>query len=114
MPTKKTKIKKTLKTLTISRKKWGKYALLTKQSKMCCLGFACRAIGYDLEKSAVDAFGNLATMPDELENFAGPAWMKSEAAFEASRANDELNGKKRENEVKAIFAKHGTKVRFVK
>lgn len=111
---KKQKIKKTLKHLTISRKKWGRRSLLTSTNKMCCLGFACAAVGYDLKEENKKLHARLG-MPDEIDDFKGPKWLaKSKDAGSAAYANDILNGKEREQAIRRIFAEHGCKVRFVK
>lgn len=109
---KKQKIKKTLKTLTISRRKWGKYSLLNSKNKMCCLGFACTAVGYDLKE--LNSEGPKLKMPEEIKDFSGPKWMVGTDAWRAAGANDDLYGEDREHEVRRIFAKHGCKVRFTK
>lgn len=117
MKMKKQKIKRSLKSLTISRERWGKHALLTSSNKMCCLGFACNALGYDLKelnKGHGKRSANRLGLPDDIIDFNGPKWMAGHDAQLAATANDTLKGKEREQEVKRIFAKHGCKVQFVK
>jgi hypothetical protein len=114
----KTKIKKTLKVLTINRDKWGQGALLTHDNKMCCLGFACKAIGYDLEKEAEEfdednvddgVFGR----PADIFGFSGPKWLSDPPWINlAIQVNDELSGQDREDEIRGLFAEKGCKIRF--
>jgi hypothetical protein len=106
------KIKKNLKTLTIVREKWGTQHLLCEDGKMCCLGFACKALGYNLKKLMEEKEGQPLDMPNQIPNFKGPEWMIGFDGDSAAEANDGLYDEEREEEVKRIFAKHGIKVRF--
>ena len=114
------KIKKTLKSLTIDRDKWGTNALLTHDNKMCCLGFACKNIGYDLEKAAEEAdirFGSF-DYPSRIKqlygSFGGPEWLlDSHWVRFAVEANDRLEGQEREDTIKQLFADNDCKIRFV-
>lgn len=124
-----------LKELTIQRSRWGTDALKNPDGTMCCLGFAMEACGIELPppQHKSDCRG----YPREVVG-AGmiPGWLLAEN-YGASAYTDErfspqipivdierlvrINDRdptavdydKREEEIIAIFAKHGTKVTFV-
>lgn len=111
--------------LTIERSKWatGKDGgLLLDGEKMCCLGFLCRAIGYESAEILMMA------MPEEVtqsETKPLPLWLlepykvtsvsERPDVYQAARDNDDttISSVERERRVTEIFAKHDIQVRFV-
>lgn len=129
---------KTLKTLTISRKRWltakdidkknGLYSMLyrSKDRKMCCLGFLGRACGgkaadlsHQFQPSDVPSIQWPSGMISACELApweSGPSFNNSEFVYDMMKANDnkELTQREREKEIKRLFKKHlNITVKFV-
>jgi hypothetical protein len=115
--------------LVIDRSKWlrgegsdDSYLLRNEDGKLCCLGFYAQACGLETE-----AITNVAT-PAQVPKYAniwgdGACWLFDESNVSSTcndlmMINDEKlpffdSEKEREEQVAAIFAKHGVQVEFV-
>lgn len=116
--------------LTINRKRWarggknGEAALLNRESNMCCLGFACRAIGFS-KNDIKDEFSpkGLANISlsacERLDKLVvsgpdGNVWRNSEDTAKAIIINDsgDISDKMREYRLKPILRRLGFDVKF--
>ena len=110
-----------LKELVIDRSKWGVgdaggYLYDPDTKLQCCLGFACRALGFPVRVIRMKG------LPRNVQlAYANtlPAWMRDRAqnknAFSVAVINDDpgIMQTVREERVAVFFAQHGIKVKFI-
>jgi len=109
-----------MKTFIINRKRWGKYALLNRDGKMCCLGFCSKSFG--IPKEALDNI----SIPLGIENSKYkkllPRWLLNSTSPGAEPSDVErLTGindgdkpsSEKEELISKIFKKHHIIVKFV-
>jgi hypothetical protein len=122
--------------LTIDRKKWvrgdigGESRLLNKQGNMCCLGFACKALGF--RESAIDDITSPESLTamvykpalriEKLGKLIGSRVYEKTVLIENSEDcqsamnindDDKISEEDREAQLKPILKKLGFSVKFV-
>ena len=118
--------------LTINRNKWarggynGDSMLLNTESNMCCLGFACRALGVSAKTikqvAMPDSLANRAAQPSYTAKKLGRLVVSEDEGYgnsnptdDAQSINDDedISDKMREFRLKPILQKLGFAVKFV-